>query len=111
MISFLSYYIQFEIAHHVLLFGRQLVPTGRLPSSLNFHSVQAISHFGVEPVGRSDEVAELLASGSATSLPPWLLLRLFLLLFSNLSMRIPVCIDVSDQPRCSLVLFLVKRKI
>jgi hypothetical protein len=91
-----------ELENHVLLLRGQFVPTGALTSPLDLHVVEAVPKLGVEPVRGGDEVALFLASSSATSLPPWLLLLDCLLLDINLGVGIPVGVDIPDQAVCSV---------
>lgn len=86
-----------ELENHVLLLSGQFVPAGGLAPPLDLHGVEAVSEFGVEPVCGGDEVAELLARSSTSSLPPWLLFLDCLLLDLDLGVGVPVSVNVPDQ--------------
>lgn len=83
--------------HHVLFLGSQLVPASVLASALDFGGVETLCDIRVQPVGRSSEVARLLAGSLAAALPPGLLLVLFLIFLTSLGVRIPVGVNVLDQ--------------
>ena len=94
-----------KLEKHVFLFGRQLVPTGKLAPAFHFQGVQPIPDVGLEPVGRRVKLGKGRAGGAGLAATPEgvprpaLLARQELLLLPpGVSVLIPISIDEVDQP-------------
>ena len=100
-----------KLEKHVFLFGRQLVPTGKLAPAFHFQGVQPIPDVGLEPVGRRVKVGQrragvagLAAAPEGVPGPALLARQELLLLPPGLGVRIPISIDEVDQPESVMLL-------